>query len=250
MGFLHEGHLFLVRRSKAENDFVVASIFVNPTQFAENEDFDAYPRDLDRDLKMLEKQGVDAVFVPSVKELYSNGPEITVRAGPLSMPLEGVFRPGHFDGVCTVVKKLFAAVRPKTAYFGQKDFQQFLVIQEMVRSLKLGVNVVVCRTIRESDGLALSSRNVYLSSEERKKAPLLYAALKDAEKKILQGKPASVVEREAKLFLEENGFRVQYFSVVSAQNLDPVFKHGGRVLVAAAALLGKTRLIDNVVFVV
>ncbi|MBI4361444.1 pantoate--beta-alanine ligase [Candidatus Micrarchaeota archaeon] len=250
MGFLHEGHLSLVRRAKNENDVAVASIFVNPAQFGPAEDFDAYPHDLDRDLNMLEKEGVDAVFTPSVQELYPNGPEITVRAGPLSLPLEGQFRPGHFDGVCTVVKKLFDVVQPETAYFGQKDFQQFLVIQEMVQSMKLGVNVVVCPTIREIDGLAKSSRNVYFSNQERKKAPLLYSALREAEKKLVQGKKPRHVENEAKLFLEENGFRVQYFRVASAETLEPVSKPEGRVLVAAAAFLGKTRLVDNVVFVV
>lgn len=248
MGFLHEGHLSLVRRAKAENDFVAASIFVNPTQFSPTEDFVSYPRDLDRDLKLLEKEGVDAVFVPDVNEIYPNGPDITVRAGPLSKPLEGQFRPGHFDGVCTVVSKLFDVIQPKTAYFGQKDFQQFLVIKDLVRQMKLGVNVVVCPTVREKDGLALSSRNVYLSNGERKKAPLLYSALKDAGQKLLDGKKAADVEKDAKAFLEENGFTVPYFSVVSAETLKPLLEPNGPVLVATAALLGKTRLIDNVVF--
>ncbi len=257
MGFLHEGHLALVRRAKKENDAVVVSIFVNPTQFGPKEDFGKYPRNLKKDLAFLKKERVDAVFVPSVSDLYPDGVKATVKAGPLSKPLEGKFRPGHFDGVCTVVAKLFDVVRPSRAYFGQKDFQQCLVIKEMVDRLKLPVKIVVCPTVREKDGLALSSRNVYLSPQERTMAPVLHQTLLQAKKDLHAGENPRNVEKTAATVLTLMGFKVQYFSIADAETLAPIVNaalkkkvNGKRrpVVIAAAAYFGKTRLIDNVLF--
>ena len=251
MGYLHEGHAALVRRAKRENDIVVVSIFVNPTQFGPKEDFKKYPRNLRRDLALLEKEKVDAVVVPSSKALYPEGVRNSVKAGPVSRPLEGPFRPGHFDGVCTVLKKLFEAVQPNKAYFGQKDFQQVRVVHDMVMRLKMPVRVVVCPTVREKDGLAMSSRNVYLSNTERKIAPVLYQTLLLAKKEIQKGEKPGTVVKTAKTLLSLCGFKVQYFSIASADTLKPIRnaeKYKGKIVVAAATYLGKTRLIDNIVF--
>ncbi len=296
MGFLHKGHLSLVRQARKENDFVVVSIFVNPTQFGPQEDFAAYPRDFERDKAMLEKEGVDVLLFPAAEELYPGGLKSDVKASPsLAKSLCGPFRPGHFDGVATVVKKLFEVVRPASAYFGQKDFQQTRVIERMVSDFAIPVKVVVCPTVRESDGLAMSSRNTYLSPEQRKAAPLICRTLFKAKKRILDGKTKAgkaAVEKEsgqaattadaggkaaserlekikaaktgatnAATLLEEikagsiralvqGGFRVQYFSIVSAGTLEDLQQPEGRIVIATAAYLGKTRLIDNVVFTV
>lgn len=252
MGFLHSGHLALVTRAKKENDAVVVSIFVNPTQFGPTEDFNAYPRNLKKDLALLKKEKVDAVFVPSATAMYPDGVKSTINAGPESKPLEGQFRKGHFDGVCTVVVKLFDAVRPTTAYFGQKDFQQTRVVEEMVARRKMPVKIVVCPTVREADGLAKSSRNVYLSPVERAIAPVLHQTLLLVKKDLLAGEPVGKVEATAFGVLALTGFNVQYFSVCDAKTLKPLrsFKasKGKRVVVAVAAYLGKTRLIDNSLF--
>ncbi len=252
MGFLHEGHLALVRRAKKENDFVVVSIFVNPTQFGPKEDFNAYPRNLKKDLALLEKEKVDVVFVPSAKAMYPEGVKASVKAGPVAKPLEGRFRPGHFDGVCTVVCKLFDLVKPHRAYFGQKDFQQTRVIEDLVARLKLPVRVVVCPTVRESDGLAMSSRNVHLSPMERAMAPVLHQRLLLAKKDLTAGEPPINVEKTAIAVLTLSGFEVQYFMVADVQTLAPIGHvkkaKRKRVVIAVAAYLGKTRLIDDVVF--
>ncbi|MCR4394819.1 MAG: pantoate--beta-alanine ligase, partial [Dehalococcoidales bacterium] len=173
MGYLHEGHLSLVRRSRSENDYTVVSIFVNPTQFGPNEDFDRYPRDYPRDFALLEKENVDCVFLPPVKEMYPEGYSTWVDVYKVTERLEGAIRPGHFRGVATVVTKLFNIVQPDRAYFGQKDAQQCVVIKKMVADLNMNLEIVICPTVREPDGLAMSSRNVYLSPEERQQAPVL-----------------------------------------------------------------------------
>lgn len=248
MGALHEAHLSLVRRAKKENDFVVVSVFVNPAQFGPNEDFEAYPKDFERDRQLLEKENVDVLFFPSVEEIYPEGQNIETRASKLANYLCGSFRPGHFDGVCTVVKKLFDIVQPARAYFGQKDFQQTRVIEQMVSDLHLPVEIVVCPTVREQDGLAMSSRNVYLSKEEREKAPLIYKTLAEAKKHVQVGVPISDAKRQAERTLEDAGFKVQYFSIASAETLEDLSEAEGKTVIAVAAYLGKTRLIDNVVF--
>lgn len=253
MGFLHEGHLALVREAKKKYDVVVVSIFVNPTQFGPKEDFGKYPRNLKNDLALLRNEKIDVVFAPTAAAMYPDGVKASVKAGPVAKPLEGVFRPGHFDGVCTVVKKLFDVVAPHAAYFGQKDFQQTLVIQDMVARLRLPVNIVVRPTVRESDGLALSSRNVYLSPQERAFAPVLYQSLLQAKKAVMAGEPVREVERTAATVLTLAGFKVQYFSIADAETLVPISAgkspgRKGKVVIAAAAYLGRTRLIDNVVF--
>ncbi len=257
MGFLHEGHLALVREAKRKNDAVVVSIFINPTQFGPKEDFSKYPRNLRKDLALLKKEKVDVVFVPSAAAMYPDGVQVSLKAGPVSKPLEGKFRPGHFDGVCTVVKKLFDVVLPRVAYFGQKDFQQCLVVQDMVARLRLPVKIVVGPTVREHDGLAKSSRNVYLSPQERAFAPVLYQTLLQAKKAVRAGENPREVERTAATVLSLAGFKVQYFSVCDAETLAPIsaaFKKTKmakaarkKVVIAAAAYLGKTRLIDNLV---
>ncbi|MBI2445090.1 pantoate--beta-alanine ligase [Candidatus Micrarchaeota archaeon] len=266
MGFLHEGHLALVRRARKENDVVIVSIFVNPTQFGPKEDYSKYPRDLKKDLALLKKEKVDAVFVPSVADMYPLGVKagnaVPIKAGAVSKPLEGAFRPGHFDGVCTVVKKLFDIVRPQATYFGQKDFQQTLVVKDMVARLRLPVRVIVCPTVREADGLAMSSRNVYLSPSERAFAPVLYQTILQAKNAFLKGEGAKSVEDTAKAVLAIAGFKVQYFSIADAETLasfvaDKMPKAARKTakpgrkwgVIAVAAYLGKTRLIDNVAFV-
>ncbi|MDP2717872.1 MAG: pantoate--beta-alanine ligase [Candidatus Micrarchaeota archaeon] len=247
MGFLHAGHLALVQRAKKENDAVVVSVFVNPTQFGPSEDFKAYPRNLKRDLAFLKKAGVDAVFVPKVTDIYPKGVRSTLKAGAVAKPLEGVFRPGHFDGVATVVKRLFDIVSPAKAYFGQKDCQQVLVVQDLVRRLKLPVKIVACPTVREMDGLAMSSRNTYLSPQERAIAPVLHQTLRQARRELKKGTNPREVEKIATTVLTLAGFSVQYVAVADAKTLKPASAKTRRTLILAAAYLGKTRLIDNVV---
>lgn len=251
MGSLHDGHSSLIRRARKENDFVVVSIFVNPTQFGPSEEFKKYPRNLKADLSLLEKEKVDAVFAPFAKAMYPQGVRIFVKAGKAAKPLEGVFRPGHFDGVCTVVFRLLEIIQPQKAYFGRKDFQQALVVKDMGTGLKLPVRIVTCPTVREKDGLAESSRNVFLSPEERAVAPVLFHTLQVAKREIQAGETPRDVEKTALAVLNLCGFKVQYFSIADAKTLKPIRslkKIKGRILIAAAALLGKTRLIDNVVF--
>jgi pantoate--beta-alanine ligase len=249
MGYLHEGHLSLVRLSRQRDDVTVASIFVNPTQFGPNEDFERYPRDEARDLDMLEAEGVHAVYLPSVAAMYPPGYQTYVTVEELSKRLEGAARPGHFRGVATVVTKLFGAVQPHRAYFGKKDAQQLRVIRRMVRDLDLPVEIVAGETVREPDGLAMSSRNVYLAPDERAIAPLLYRGLcaardafiageRDAER--LRAIVREVVGQEPRIALE-------YVSVADDETLEEI---EGRVerpaLLSLAARIGSTRLIDNV----
>ncbi len=248
MGYLHEGHLSLVRCAKGENDAVVVSIFVNPTQFGRGEDFDRYPRDLERDLKLLEKEGVEVVFAPSVEEMYPEGFSTFVEETKLSKRWEGEFRPGHFRGVCTVVLKLFNIVKPDRAYFGEKDYQQLKVIEKMVKDLNLDVEVKGCPIVREKDGLAMSSRNTYLSPEERKQATAIYKSFLYAEELIKKGlRDAQKLTEEIKKFLEKYPLieKIDYIAVVNPETLEPVdeIKGGERILVALR--MPSARLIDN-----
>jgi len=247
MGFLHEGHLSLVRRARAENSASAATIFVNPTQFGPNEDLARYPRDLPRDLALLEGEGVDLVFVPEPAEIYPPGFATAIEIGGVTEPLEGAVRPGHFAGVATVVAKLFNIVQPTRAYFGQKDAQQSVVIRKLVRDLNMPVEVVVAPTVREGDGLALSSRNSYLTAEQRAVAPAIFRALTAARARFEAGeRDVGVLRSAARQVLEaEAAFAIDYVSVADAETLRELDTVAGPALVSIAARLGATRLIDN-----
>jgi pantoate--beta-alanine ligase len=247
MGYLHEGHLFLARRARAENDVSVVSIFVNPTQFGPKEDFARYPRDPDRDLALLEKERTDLVLMPPVEEMYPPGTSTWVDVENVTKTLEGAARPGHFRGVSTVVAKLFNIVEPTKAYFGQKDAQQVVVIQKMVTDLNMNLEVVVVPTQREPDGLAMSSRNVYLNPEERKAAVVLWKSMnlaqglrqkgeRDAEK--IRSEMVALIKREPLA-------RIDYVSIADPQTLEELAQIKGPALVSMAVYMGKTRLIDN-----
>jgi pantoate--beta-alanine ligase len=248
MGYLHQGHLSLVEASRAQNRFTVMSLFVNPTQFGPGEDFARYPRDLERDRALAEAAGVDLLFHPEAAEMYPAGYRTYVTVEGLSERLCGRFRPGHFRGVTTVVSKLFHLVQPRRAYFGQKDAQQVAVLRKMVRDLDFDLEIVVCPTVRESDGLALSSRNVYLSPAERQAATVLSRALFWAKDRVREGeREAAVLLRGMRRLLEAEPLcRLEYLEIVDAENLEPLAHLGGDVLIALAAHFGKTRLIDNV----
>jgi pantoate--beta-alanine ligase len=247
MGALHAGHLGLVERARKECSTVYASIFVNPTQFGPKEDLSKYPRPLEADIEKLTNAGVDGLFLPSAEEMYPAGFSTYVEVEGISERLEGKSRPGHFRGVATVVLKLFEIVQPNYAYFGRKDAQQVRVIEKMARDLNLDVELVICPTVREADGVALSSRNVYLSAEERKAATVLFRALKAAEKELsagirdtleLQAIMRRVLESEAKA-------RVDYAEIVDAESFEPVVRIGKRCYALLAVRIGSTRLIDN-----
>ena len=249
MGFLHEGHLSLVQRCRAENATVVASIFVNPLQFGPREDLSTYPRDLDRDRKLLETAGVDLLFAPDASAMYPSDVSTFVDETRLSTGMCGAARPGHFRGVCTVVLKLFHIVQPRRAYFGEKDFQQLQVIRRMTRDLDVPVEVVGCPLVREPDGLARSSRNVYLSPEERLQALALSRSLIHAQDLVARGERSAAALRHAVTsFLQQNpALDVDYVVVKAPDTLDDLDALEGRVLVALAVRVGKTRLIDNAV---
>lgn len=248
MGALHEGHLSLVRRARADNDTVVVSIFVNPTQFGPSEDYARYPRDPDRDLALLRDLGTDVVFMPPVEEMYPEGFDTYVQVEKLSQVLEGASRPGHFRGVATVVTKLFNIVQPHRAYFGQKDAQQLAVIRRLTRDLDLPVEVVGLPTVREPDGLAMSSRNAYLSPEERKAAPVLYRSLEAAQELWRSGvRDVSLIrQRMNEVLAAEPLARVDYVSVADAETLEELETVDRPALVSLAVRIGGTRLIDNV----
>jgi pantoate--beta-alanine ligase len=248
MGFLHEGHLSLIdvaRESGAE--FVVVSIFVNPKQFGPREDFARYPRDEARDRALLESRAVDLLFLPGVEEIYSGGAVTNVSVGGVAKPLEGERRPGHFDGVATVVLKLFNIVQPDLAVFGRKDAQQCAVIERMVRDLDVPVRLVFAETVREHDGLAMSSRNSYLTVEEREKAPALHRALRAGEEAIRHGihDVPSIEKLMQKMIAETPGVEVDYLVVVDPTTFLPPADFAREVLLAGAVRLGATRLIDN-----
>jgi pantoate--beta-alanine ligase len=249
MGALHEGHSSLVRASRSRCDVTAVSIFVNPLQFGPAEDLDKYPRTLERDAAMLEKLGVDLLFVPTVEEMYPQGAKTYVLVDDLSSRLDGASRPGHFRGVATVVTKLFETVRPDYAFFGQKDAVQVAVLHKMARDLDMDVEIVVCPIVRESDGLALSSRNVYLSAEERKQALVLHRALMRVQDAVDHGErdTAKLLELGKQIVAEEPGARLDYFAIVDANTIEPISDVRRGALVAVAAYFGKTRLIDNVI---
>jgi pantoate--beta-alanine ligase len=249
MGFLHEGHLSLVRESVQKTGSTVVSIFINPTQFGPGEDFKEYPRDLEHDSSLLENEGVGMVFVPDQKEMYPKGFRSYVEVHDLQDKLCGRSRPGHFRGVCTVVLKLFQIVVPDIAFFGQKDAQQALIIKRMVQDLNLNVAIEVLPIIREEDGLALSSRNSYLDIEERKAAGCLFKSLQRAEMMIGEGEknPRRIIQAMEQIIHSEPLARKDYIEIVDLDNLDPLDKIEGDVLVALAVFIGKVRLIDNMI---
>lgn len=247
MGALHEGHLSLVRAACGRADYIAVSIFVNPTQFGPGEDFAAYPRDLERDFDLLRSEGADLVFTPTPAEMYVGDAQVIVAPGPLGELWEGAVRPGHFAGVCTVVCKLSNIVQPNLAFFGEKDFQQFVIIKRMVRDLDLSVRVESCPIIREPDGLALSSRNAYLSVDERRAATVLYRALRTAETLALGGESDAAILAEAmrECIADEPLAALDYAAVVDPATLAPIGTLDASARALVAARLGSTRLIDN-----
>jgi pantoate--beta-alanine ligase len=247
MGALHDGHLSLLRAARLNNDVVVMSLFVNPTQFNEQGDLTAYPRDERRDLELASAAGIDVVFAPAVEEMYPPGFATTVQISGLTERLEGAHRGrGHFDGVTTVVTKLFNIVGPDVAYFGQKDAQQAAVIKRLVRDLDIPVRIEVCPTVREPDGLAMSSRNALLSATERERASAISHALRTAQSEVARGeRDAGAIAARARAELDGAGVETEYFELVSQDTLDPVATVDGDVLAIVAARVGTTRLIDN-----
>jgi pantoate--beta-alanine ligase len=249
MGYLHEGHLSLVRRARQECDRVVVSIFVNPTQFGPQEDLSRYPRDLDRDLSLLEPLGTDLVWIPTAEIMYPPGYQTWVEVENITGPLEGAMRLGHFRGVTTVVAKLFNAVQPHRAYFGQKDAQQAAVIRQMTRDLSYPLEIVVCPIVREPDGLAMSSRNVYLDPGQRRAATILYRSLSAAREANERGERDAEKLRQVMkdVLASEPLVQVQYVSCADYDTLEELQTVTGRALLSMAVFIGKTRLIDNVV---
>lgn len=247
MGFLHEGHLSLVRASLAGCDHTIVTIFVNPTQFGPGEDFDRYPRSTDRDLRLLDETGADAVFLPSSAEMYPPGTDTFVVPGTIADRLEGSARPGHFKGVATIVLKLLNLTRPSRAFFGQKDAQQLAVIRKMIADLDVPVEVTALPTVREADGLAMSSRNSYLTPSERAAAPALYRSLCLAESMYTGGErdPDEIKRRMAELLAAESLLEPEYISIADSVTLDELTFIDSPALVSLAVRLGRTRLIDN-----
>jgi pantoate--beta-alanine ligase len=252
MGALHAGHLSLITRSLAENDITVCSIFINPTQFNDREDFRLYPRTFEKDKQLLEQSGCHILFNPTVEEVY---PEekyryIDFNPGTIAQVLEGRFRPGHFDGMAAVVKRLFEIVQPDNAYFGQKDYQQYLIVRKMTEYYDLPLHLVMCPIYREQNGLAMSSRNERLSPEERQKAGLIYRSLQEAASMLRSGHytPAQVKDRGISLLSSEGNFQIDYFDICSANDLRPIelWKPGERLIICTAVIVGKVRLIDNI----
>jgi len=247
MGALHEGHLSLVRAARAASDVVAVSIFVNPTQFGPTEDLAKYPRSFERDCELLEREGVDFIFAPSVGEMYPPGATTWVTVDELSGKLDGRSRPGHFRGVTTVVSKLFHIVEPDAAFFGQKDAAQVAVIRRMVRDLNFGVGIVVCPIVREPDGLAMSSRNAYLNADQKKHALVLHRSLMRVQELAYRGESSAerLIAAGREEFATEPDVRIDYLEVVNPETLDPVKIISDEALVAVAAYVGTTRLIDN-----
>lgn len=249
MGFLHEGHMSLVKASKSNNDITVMSIFVNPTQFGKNEDFGKYPRDLGNDMRLAEKEGVDVIFAPTAEEVYPFGYKTYVNVEGITGLLCGKSRPGHFKGVTTIVCKLFNIIEPQRAYFGQKDAQQAIVIKQMVKDLNINVEVITCPIVREQDGLALSSRNIYLNSEERRAATILSKALFEAKAKIVAGERRNNTIKDfikARINCEKLA-TIDYIEITDANTLDEAKVLRGSILIALAVKIGNTRLIDNII---
>jgi pantoate--beta-alanine ligase len=253
MGALHKGHISLIQRSNEENDITIVSIFVNPTQFNDQGDFKRYPRTIEKDKSLLEEAGCDCVFIPSVEEIYPSESfkKTEFSEGSLGARLEGKYRPGHFNGVATVVKRLFEIVTPDRAYFGQKDYQQCLIIKKLVKDLKIPVEIVMCPILREENGLAMSSRNQLLSAEEREQAAFLYNLLQAAAMKIKGGnRDADAIKEWAMTeFSKNRNFEADYFDICSENDLSqvPRLEEGMKIVICTAAFLGKVRLIDNII---
>ncbi len=247
MGAFHDGHASLMRRARKECARVAVSLFVNPIQFSSGEDFDRYPRDLDNDVRLAAESGVDVLYVPSVAEMYPKGFATYVDQDDLPEKLCGPFRPGHFRGVMTVVTKLLCIVRPHVAYFGQKDYQQTLIVRRMATDLNMGVDVRVLPTVREEDGTAMSSRNRYLGPKQRKDAAILHKALKRAEDLIEEGENSSakIIGEMRRVIRRVKGTKVDYIAIVNQFTLEHVKEIKGKILVALAVRIGNTRLIDN-----
>jgi len=248
MGALHEGHLSLASKARAENDVCICSIFVNPTQFNNADDFNKYPRTLDSDIKLFKHINVDAVFIPAEKDIYPVKPTEIFELGGLDLVMEGKFRPGHFNGVATIVKKLFDLVLPDRAYFGEKDFQQLAVIKYLVKTLNIPVEIVPCPTLREANGLAMSSRNQRLSSDEKKLAPLIYRTL-EAGKEKLNNQPIEEVKQWVESEISScQQMKLEYFEIVDSETLAVagVFESGTSYRACIAVYLGSVRLIDNI----
>lgn len=248
MGYLHEGHLNLVKIAKKKSDICVVSIFVNPLQFGPKEDYHTYPRDFERDKKLLVNLGVDIIFYPNEKEMYPEPCLTYVQVKKLSEGLCGRSRPGHFEGVATVVAKLFNIVKPHIAVFGQKDYQQATIIKKMVKDLNFDVKIIVVPTVREKDGLACSSRNIYLNEKERKEATVLYRSLMLAKRLIKEGEknPEKIIREMEKLITAESSGKIDYIEIVNADTLEPVKEISGKLCIALAVFFGKARLIDNI----
>jgi pantoate--beta-alanine ligase len=249
MGALHEGHLSLVRAARQQCDAVAVTIFVNPTQFGPTEDLSKYPRQFETDCRLLEKEAVDILFAPSAEEIYPGGEVTWVVVEGLSDKLDGRSRPGHFRGVTTIVAKLFHIIEPDAAFFGQKDAAQLAIIRRMVRDLNFPVEILGCPIVREADGLAMSSRNAYLNAEERQRALILRRSLQRAQQEFQAGEriAANLIGSAKKVFAGEPKVRLDYFEVVDPDTLDPVDRVSQKTLVAVAARVGTTRLIDNIV---
>jgi len=249
MGALHTGHLSLIKQACKENDIVIVSIFVNPAQFGSGEDFRRYPRNLKVDALLCRNEGVDFIFYPDAADVYPKGYKTYVIVEQLSDVLCGKFRPGHFKGVATIVTKLFNIVQPDIAYFGQKDAQQAVIIQQMVKDLNMSLKIKVLPIIREPDGLAMSSRNAYLSEQERKDAAVLHQALRKAQDLIKRGttNPSKIILAMRRIIRRKESARIQYIEIVDPDELKPVKKIKDRVLIALAVYVGKTRLIDNLI---
>jgi pantoate--beta-alanine ligase len=249
LGALHQGHLSLIRQAAAENDIVVVSIFVNPIQFGPKEDYRRYPRNLRLDARLCRREGADVIFFPDAQQMYTSNYKTYVIVQDLSDVLCGKFRPGHFKGVATVVTKLFNIVRPDIAYFGGKDAQQAIIIKKVVEDLNIPVRIKVMPTVREEDGLAMSSRNAYLNKEERRDAAVLYQALILAKNLIKQGSVDSsgIIRKMRRLINKKKSACIQYISVVKHKDLEPLDKIRGKVLIALSVWIGKTRLIDNII---
>jgi len=251
MGALHQGHLSLVERSIEENDHTVCSIFVNPIQFNRKEDLLKYPRDTESDIQKLEESGCNTVFCPEVEEIYPESPTEYYDFGNLDKIMEGAFRPGHFNGVAVVVKRLFEIIKPDRAYFGEKDFQQLAIVQDMVRQLNIPVLIVPCSIVREKDGLAMSSRNQRLTENERKLAPFIYQTLKEAQERAKKSSVDELKNWVLKQFHAHKDFKLEYFEIVDMKTLLQVktWSESENIIACIAAFLGNIRLIDNIVII-
>jgi pantoate--beta-alanine ligase len=248
MGFLHEGHLSLMRFARQECDVVIASIFVNPTQFGPAEDLDRYPRDEAGDRAKCESAGIDILFMPAAAEMYPKKPSVFVTVEGISDILEGAIRPGHYQGVATVVAKLFHIMKPHKAFFGQKDYQQCIVIKRLAQGLNMDVEIAVLPTVREADGLAMSSRNSYLNAEERRAATAIFRALTAGGRLVRDGAqdPGILKNAMRAVLQEEKGIVVDYIEIADPENLTPLLRVAGKAVMLVAARLGRTRLIDNI----